>query len=321
MKSPIAAVTAKLQAARRVLVVAHVFPDCDAMGSQLALGNILASLGKEVVLFTEEPVSHLLDFLPGCERVVNEIADFTEFDCAVALDCGDGRRLGKFQEQLLAISPFLVIDHHSGHEDFGDLRWVEEGLSSTGEMIYELAVALGVELDLDSAICLYAAMAADTGSFIYSSTAARTLAIAGELVALGVKPAEIAARLFDNFSKNRLQLLQMVLASLELYEDERLAVISVSQEQYRLTGTTPEDTELFINYPRSLQTVVAAAFVKEGPEGFIGVSLRSKGDFDVAVVARRFGGGGHRNAAGFKMPGQTIAGVRKKLLPELRARL
>lgn len=308
----------RLQQAKKILVVAHAYPDGDAFGSQLALGNILSSLGKDVVLYGDAPASHILDFLPGSETLSTDLPEVENFDCIVALDCGDASRLGKNKDYLLQIRPVVVIDHHNGHKMFGDVSWVEDDRSSTGEMVFELSLVLGADLSYETAYCLYAAIVSDTGSFKYSSTSARCLEIASKLVALGVKPVEIAGKIFDNFSKNRLCLLQNVLSTLQLYENDQLAFITVTCDQYQKTGTIPEDTELFINYPRSLDTVKVATFLKETVEGLVSVSLRSKGKYDIAEVARKFGGGGHRNAAGFKAPDMTLDEVMKALLPDLQ---
>lgn len=316
MNRDLSEIISVLRKSEKILIATHVFPDADAMGSQLALGNILRSLGKQVCLFAEEPASYILDFLPGSESLNVGLPDITQFDCAIALDCGDARRLGDTRKQLLQIHPFLVLDHHSGHKDFGDMRWVEAAKSSTAEMVYELALSMDAKISYETAYLLYSAIVSDTGSFKYASTSPETLRVAGDLVARGVKPAEISGKIFDNFTKNRLQLLQEVLASLCLYERDQLAIISVTQELYAKTGTTAEDTELFINYPRSLETVKIAAFIKEAKD-VIGVSLRSKGSYDVADVASRFGGGGHRNAAGYKIAGGTMENVQTELLAAL----
>ncbi|MEW6426444.1 MAG: bifunctional oligoribonuclease/PAP phosphatase NrnA [Thermodesulfobacteriota bacterium] len=308
-----------LRDAARVLVLTHVYPDGDALGSQLALGQALAALGKEVVLFGEQPVSHLYDFLPGSAAVVTELPDVGTFDCAVALDCGDAHRLGRNEERLLEAHPFLVIDHHAGHQEFGDLRWVDPARASTGEMVFDLLRELGVEAAGDVAFCLYTAIVSDTGSFKYSSTTATTLRTAAELIDGGVKPAVVAGRLYDNYSVGRLELLKAVLATLELYEDNRLAFIHVTAAMFVQTGAVEQDAENFINYPRSLVTVRIAVFIKEARDGVISVSLRSKGaSHDVAAVARQFGGGGHRNAAGFKLSGTSVDEVRSRLLATLR---
>ena len=307
-----------LKKANRLLLVTHIHPDGDALGSQLALGDVLRSLGKEVCLFGEEPVSHLYDFLPGSSALTTMLPETDNFDCAVALDCGDRFRLGNEMDTILRVSPFVVIDHHAGHKEFGDLRWIDDKRASTGEMVYDLAVSLNAAISYEAAYCLYSAIVSDTGSFKYSSTTADTFRIAGELLGKGVKPAEVAGRLFDNFSVNRLHLMRRVLDSFELYADDQIAVISVSADVFDETGTSQVDTETFINYPRSLHTVKVAAFIKEIKNGLIGVSLRSKGnDCDVARIATMFGGGGHRNAAGFKVQAKTIEEVREKLLEQL----
>ena len=317
MKALQAEIVKAINSSRKILLAAHIYPDADALGSQLALGEILTSLGKEVCLYSEEPVSHILDFLPGSDRLVTNLPPLINFDCAVSLDCGDRHRLGKAADLLLSVHPFIVIDHHAGHKDFGDLPWVDAGCSSTGEMIFELSRQLEVDLTYDAAYCLYAAIVSDTGSFKYSSTTPETFRVACELLKKGVKPQEISGFLFDNFSKNRLQLLQKVLASLELYEDDRIAFIHASREMFKLTGTCGADTEPFVNYPRSLSTVKVAIFLKQTDADIIGVSMRAKGEFDVARLADEFGGGGHRNAAGFKTSGETIAGLKRKLLQRL----
>lgn len=307
-----------LQSAQKVLVVTHVYPDGDALGSQLALGSALQMMGKDVVLFGEESVSHLYAFLPGSETIQTVLPADMDFDCAVALDCGDSLRLGRHSEKLLSIHPFLVIDHHSGHRNFGDESWVDSKRSSTGEMIYQLLVEMEADLSVEVAFCLYAAIVSDTGSFKYSATTAETMRVAAELIAKGVKPAEVAGRLYDNYTISRLNLLQEVLATLALHENGRIAEIFVTRKMFEKTGATEEETENFINYPRSLFQSYVAVFMKETLDGKISVSMRSKGDrHDVAGVARSFGGGGHRNAAGFKLADTTLAATRDRLLPAL----
>lgn len=304
-----------IQKADTILIATHVFPDPDALGSQLGLSNILEGMGKKVIRYSEEPVSYLYSFLPESEKLVCETPDLSQVDCAIVLDCGDCLRLGKAVDSLLTIHPMIVIDHHAGHKDFGDLRWVQSGRASTGDMVYELSKALQAEISLDAAYCLYAAIVADTGSFKYSSTTATTFTIAGALVARGVKPEEVATKLFDNFTESRLHLLQTILATLELFADGKLAMITATQEMFARSGAAADDSESFINYPRSLVSVKVAVFVKE-KEGSISISMRSKGSqYDVAEVARRLGGGGHRNAAGCKFcQGETLAEVREQII-------
>jgi phosphoesterase RecJ-like protein len=317
IKPPIEVVDT-IKGARRILLATHIYPDGDALGSQLALAEILFSLGKEVVLYGEEKVCHLYEFMPGCRSLVTSLPSLSGFDCAIAVDCGDQARLGRESEKLLSVHPFVMIDHHAGNKPFGDIQWIDSKRASTGEMIYDLAEVLDAEISFDAAYCLYAAIVSDTGSFKYSSTTAETFRVAGDLINKGVKPSEVAGKLFDNFTSNRLQLLQMVLDSLEMHSREKVAVIRATREMFADTKTVQADTENFINYPRSLATVKIAVFIKESREGIISVSLRSKGnDCDVARIAELFGGGGHCNASGFKSRETTVAEVQSKLLKEL----
>ena len=303
--------------AENIVIAAHIFPDADALGSQLALGNILESMGKNVVLYSEAVVRKLYDFMPGSERLVTPPIEWDSFDCGIALDCGDRLRLGKEMDNFLKIQPVVVIDHHSGHQEFGDVRWVEAGRGSTGEMIFDLAQALNGSISYDTAYCLYAAIVSDTGSFKYSSTTADTFRVAKELVEKGVKPFEVAAKLFDNFTLNRLHLLMSVLDTMELYKNGRISVIHVTREMFSRVGANQGDVENFINYPRSLESVNVAVFLKETNDGLVSVSLRSKGSWcDVAKVAAKFGGGGHKHAAGFKKDA-SILEDREQLLSGL----
>jgi phosphoesterase RecJ-like protein len=319
-----------ISATGNFVLATHVRPDGDALGSLLGFADILQGMGKRVVCYAEEPVSDLYGFLPHCDQVETDFDRVLSFvhDCgddvmSICLDCGDFARLGKSGPALKNIHPFLVIDHHQGNSGFGDIDWIEPHRSSTGEMLYDLAMELGGKISKDAADCLYTAIVTDTGSFQYDSTTDHTFAVAGNLVACGVQPAVISQSLYDTASFGRLQLMQRVLATLKSYFDDQLAVIQVSREMLSVTGTTLEDSEGFINLPRSVAGVRVAVFLKEtsGEQKSVSVSLRAKGDCDVAVVAAELGGGGHRNAAGFRMENQSLQQVQDKLLPMLEQAL
>jgi len=314
-------ITETLRQAESILIVCHVFPDADAIGSQLALGNILESLGKKIFYYCEEFVSGMYEFMPGSEQLDNNFPDISQFDAAVAVDCGDRFRLGNEVDTLLQIHPFVVIDHHAGHREFGDIRWVEADRSSTAEMVFDLALALNAEISYDAAYNFYAAIVSDSGSFKYESTSAYTFQVASYLLNLGVIPSEVAGKLFDNYSENRLRLLEKVLGSLELYAEGQIAVITATNEMFEVSGAKREDTEEFINLPRAVRSVKVAAFLKETLDGYIKVSLRAKGECDVSLVALKFGGGGHRNASGYRAKDTTLGEVSNELLQELRLKL
>ena len=314
-------ISTALGQATNILVVSHVFPDADAVGSQLALGDILESLGKNVFYYCEEFSSGMYRFMPGSEQLDNNLPDISQFDAAVAVDCGDRFRLGHEVDTLLQIRPFIVIDHHTGHKEFGNIRWVEAGRSSTAEMIFDLALELGVEISYNTAFNLYAGIVSDTGSFKYESTSAYTFYVAGQLMNRGVMPSEVSGKLYDNYSLGRLRLLEKVLGSLELFSEGQIATIVATNKMFDASGAKREDTEEFISLPRALHSVKVAAFFKETLDGSIKVSLRAKGECDVASVAMKFGGGGHRNAAGYSVKDKTLAEVSKELLQELRLRI
>ena len=310
-----------LRQADNVLIVSHVFPDGDALGSQLALGEILESLGKKVYYYCEEFVSTMYEFMPGSEKLRNDLPDIAPFDAAVAVDCGDRFRLGHEMDTLLQIHPFIVIDHHAGHRDFGNISWVEADRSSTAEMIFDLALALNVDISYNAAYCLYTAIVSDSGSFKYESTSAYTFHVASDLLDRGVKPAEVAGKLFDNYSVNRLRLLEKVLGSLMLYAEGQVAVLSATNEMFEASGANREETEEFINLPRALRSVKVAVLIKETLDGYIKVSLRAKGECDVSQVASKYGGGGHRNAAGYRVKDKPLTEVSEELRQELSRRL
>ncbi|WP_448873124.1 DHH family phosphoesterase [Desulfobulbus propionicus] len=307
------------------LLATHFNPDGDALGSLLGLAEILEGMGKKVFRFLEDPVSHLYRFLPGCGQIQTDLESLREFVAragddflALCLDCGDEHRLGRHSRELVSFRPMMVIDHHKGNSGFGDGAWIEPHRSSTAEMIYDLAVTLGAEISSRAAECLYVAISTDTGSFCYESTSSHTFAVAGELVRRGVRPEIVANQLYDNYTLGRLRLMEEVLATLEMHERDRIAVIRVTQNMLERTFTTMADTEYFINFPRAVTTVRVAVFLKEVEPGHVSVSLRAKGQCDVSMIAARFGGGGHRNASGCRFKGQSMDSVRDLLVELLR---
>ncbi len=325
MSSPDRQIVEAVREKGHILLATHFNPDGDALGSLLGLAEILEGMGKRVVRFLEEPVTHLYRFLPGCGQIQTDldvvrafVRDAGDDFLALCLDCGDAHRLGRHSEELVTFRPLMVIDHHKGNNGFGDGAWIEPHRSSTGEMVYDLAAALGAEVSERAAECLYAAINTDTGSFRYESTSSHTFAVAGALVECGVRPEVIAHQLYDNYTLGRLRLMQEVLGTLEMHERDRIAIIRVTQNMLERTFTTMDDTEYFINFPRAVATVRVAVFLKEIEPGRISVSLRAKGQVDVSMIAAQFGGGGHRNASGCRFKGESMDSVRDILVELLR---
>uniref|UniRef100_UPI0040575404 DHH family phosphoesterase n=1 Tax=Candidatus Electronema sp. TaxID=2698783 RepID=UPI0040575404 len=324
------AIAQAVQAAGNFVLATHVRPDGDALGSLFGLARILTAMGKQALCYLEEPPPELhsrfaagLRWESDIERVLAFAQECGPNIMGICLDCGDMARLGKNAAALREIRPFAVIDHHQSNDGFGELLWIEPGRSSTGEMVYDLAAELGAaeNMSLEAAECLYTALVTDTGSFQYDSTTAHTFAVAGRLLNRGVRPAAICQRLYDNASFGSLQLMQLVLSTLQTFFDDQVAVIQVSQKMLETTGTDYADCDNLINFPRSIKGVRAAVFLKEREDGEVSVSIRAKGDCDVAWAAAQFGGGGHKNAAGFRLHGQSMEQVRDLLLPVLEKAL
>lgn len=308
-----------------IMLATHFNPDGDAMGSLLGLAYGLESLGKKVFRYLEEPVLPAYRFLPGCGRIQTDMAKVQEFVqqagddfLLLCLDCGDVERLGRHGAELMRLSRVMLIDHHTGNDGFGEASWIEPNRSSTGEMVFDLIRALGADLSLKAAECIYAAISTDTGSFRYESTSSHTFRIAAELLDIGVRPDLVSSNLYDNSSLGRLQLMQEVLATLEMHERDRIAIMHVTQKMLERTFTTMQDTDFFINLPRSVRSVRVAVLLKEIDNNSTSVSMRAKGLCDVAAIATRFGGGGHRNAAGFRARHRSVGDVRAELLDALR---
>ncbi|MFW2365677.1 MAG: DHH family phosphoesterase [Desulforhopalus sp.] len=310
----------EIKGAGNVVLFTHVHPDGDALGSLFGLASILESLGKKVFCFLEEPVSYIYDFLPEQERAEssleslwNFVKDGSDDIVAIALDCGDDDRLGRFKDDFLRIEPFLVIDHHQSHRQFGTSSWVDASRSSTGEMVCDLAGVLGGDINYNCAFNLYVAICTDTGSFRYECTRPRTMRTAADLLDKGVKPEEVGRYLYDNYTPERLKLMELVLSTITLGHSGQLAFMHVSKSMLEKSGATLQDVEGFIDFPRSLKSVKVAVLLKESDNGLISVSLRAKGDCNVAEVAKQFSGGGHRNAAGFRCQEKNIDQVREEV--------
>ncbi|MGE5579184.1 MAG: DHH family phosphoesterase [Bacillota bacterium] len=301
------------------VVLTHEKPDGDAVGSGLAMVLALQALGKQAILVTSDPLPAVYDFLPGkpfhTRAAYLEPADFSP-EAALFLDCTDPERAGAALR--FAEGKFLInIDHHVSNSGFGDVRLVRPDASATGEIVYGVLEALGVEISSDIATCLYVAIVTDTGGFRYQNTTGTCLRIAAALLDKGVSAWSIAEQVFETRSVSSVLLLASALSTLKLHRRGKVASIFVTKEMMMAAGASPEETEGIIGYPRSLTGVEVALLFKEDPEGRgFHVSMRSRSKVDVAEVAVSLGGGGHPRAAGALIPGD-LAEVTAKVLSKL----
>ena len=287
----------------RTVITSHLNPEADAIGSVMALGLALESIGRTPYLYNVSGVPRNLKGLPKAKSVSNRLPAWKPEILAV-LDCGDFSRIGKEASEAYKDVPMIInIDHHPTNDGFGHIRWVEPQRSSTGELIACLIDEMGVKWSPDMATWILAAIIADTGSFKFSNTRAETFHIAGNMVSYGAKPDVVATNLFGNLPEKVLKLLTMVLGTLEVDRKRKIASVRVTQEMFRQTGTGPEDIEGFVEYPRTMENIKVAALFRENNSGGYKVSMRSNGSVDVGAVSVVFGGGGHAEAAGFSIQG------------------
>lgn len=305
----------------KFLVATHIRPDGDAVGSLLAMTRLLQLRGKSADPFCQDPVPPGHDFLAGVERIRSRPDNGDLYQVAVLVDCGDLARVGPTLARYIEKVPVIInIDHHLMTTPFGTVHWVDAGASSTCELLYLLSVRLGLELDPELATQLYTGLMTDTGSFRFANTHHRALEIAGRLAAAGARPAAIAQQVYESATPERLRLLAQVLAAAEFFQSDRLAAAELTQDMIAHCGAAQTDGEGFIDLLRSVRTVEIAALFREGSDGVVHVSLRSKGTVDVAAFARRHGGGGHRNAAAFRLQGERPA-AKAEILQQLMGTL
>lgn len=281
-----------LKAAKKLVIVSHVSPDGDTLGSSLALMHALCMLGKEVIMNVDDDISTVYSFLPG-------IAEYRRFapeesvdaDLLVIVDASSADRAGNALD-VVKSPAVLNIDHHKTNTRFADYLYLDSDAAATAEIIYSLLLEMGIKLTRDIATCIYEGIYTDTGSFKYSNTTSRTLKTAAALLNYGVNPSLIS----DNMelkSRSQVEMLRKVLETLTFLKDGKIAYIEIPLELYDHNV----ETDTFISYPRYVEGVEIALLFKQVEENLTRVSFRSK-EIDVAKVALSFGGGGHKKASG-----------------------
>jgi phosphoesterase RecJ-like protein len=296
----------------RFVLTSHARPDGDAIGSALAFCQVLKLMGKHADVVMRDGVPRIYQPLPFAGAVVQAESVNGNYEAAIVLECDSIQRtrLAGLENHFL-----ISIDHHLSGKPFGDVNWIDPTAVATAEMIYRLAREAGVKVSPEIATCLYTALLTDTGSFMFEGTNDRTFALARELVLAGANPAYCARNVYFGHSTAKMRLLGAALSN--LHREGSIAWISVSCQQMEQCGAKEEDCEGLVNYALSIQDVEVAAFFRELPDGRYRVSLRSKGNLNVASVAERFGGGGHQCASGLSLDG-PLAGAVEKILAQLR---
>jgi bifunctional oligoribonuclease and PAP phosphatase NrnA len=305
---------------QRFVLTTHVRPDGDGLGSMLALAEALEYHGKMVRMIVASSFPPRYDFLDPEKRIKKFDLpgdEYRDAEAVVVLDTGTWNQLGVFGPFLKSLAvPKVVIDHHQTQDDLGALRLVDTSAEATGRLAREVLAALGVPLTPTAAGRLFVALAMDTGWFRHSNTTPATLTLAAELVEAGAQPTELYEALFERNSLSRLRLMGVVLERLSSTFDGRVAYTEILRGDYESTGASPQDTEDLVNYPRSIEGAEVGLLFLEQPRGGVKVSFRSRGAVDVAKLAEKFGGGGHRQASGAILE-TTLDEARKRVFAAL----
>ena len=299
------------------LITTHINPDGDAICSELAMYELLKGLGKKVIIVNEDVVPSHYRFIDGMDNIIG-IEDVKSFDCAVLVDCPVIKRIGKVQS-LITDKPLINIDHHISNTGFADVSLIYKDAASTTEIIYDLFKKANIQITKKIAEYIYIGIHTDTGSFNYSNTTKKTHEIVSELLQLGVEPYNVFSKVHDCKTETDLKLLCMVLSTLEISENGNIAFIYCTKEMIDSSGSDIAATENFVNYPRSINGVKLAFFIRQQltDENTFKVSLRSKENASANKLALTFGGGGHEHAAGCTLQGD-IQSVKNKLIEKAK---
>jgi len=301
------------------LLLSHVDPDGDAIGSLIAMLLLLESKGKKAVAYDRDSVPGIYRFLRGAHRVTSSVPASEEFDVAIFLECPNPGRAGADCERLLESIPVWInIDHHSVNDRFGKINIIKPELSAVGEIIYILFETMGEPVDEVSAEALYTAIMTDTGSFKYSNTSPQSHEISAKLIELaGIKPYEVYQEVYEKLSVPAALIAARAYNTLEV--EDGMCRITITRKMLEETGATAEDTHDIVSFGRRLANIEVAMLFRE-TETDIKVSMRSKKRIDVSKIAAAFGGGGHRKAAGCNIVGsmeevkeEVSSAVRKAL--------
>lgn len=316
MKIEFSQAVSELKNADKILILTHINPDGDTLGSGYALLRALRKMGKRAKLLNGDKINSKYSYLyEGLEE-----DDFEE-EYIVCVDVAEKKLLGDSLGEKYGNRVNLSIDHHESSRRFAKMTYCEPDSASCCEIIYLIIKALGVNTDSDIAGCIYTGCSTDTGCFKYSNVTVRTHLIAAELISLGADHSRINVKMFDTKSMNSIMLERMCLSSLEFYCEGKIAVITVTQDMLKESGTDKSALDAIKPITRQIEGVKVGITVKEEDNGAVGVSVRTDEDVDAAAICADFGGGGHVRAAGCEFRGMTAQEVRDTVVKHVVKRL
>lgn len=298
--------TKTLKNASQILVVSHVNPDGDAIGSTLAVGLIAQSLGIPVTFVNESPVPEKLAFLPGADQIQLPSHVEERFSVIIAVDAADISRIGECQQLFADDAVIINIDHHATNDHFGTINIVKADAAATVEILYDWVKDLNISISEQLATVLYAGLLTDTGGFRYSNTSSSVLRIAAALLEAGAASYELADRLLESISVSYLEQLKNALSTMQIVLDGKVAYITSEEE----------DNDGLVNFARNIEGVDVGILFRPRDKYHVKVSMRSRNIIDVSEVALSLGGGGHARAAGCTVNGtmdEVIHNVLQKM--------
>ncbi len=321
MKAVFQEIRSLIESSHRITVISHDRPDGDAIGSSVGLGLLLEGLGKSVQIINGDSVPDSLVFLPESDRVQGP-SEIVKSDLVITVDAAGRDRISSAVWSEIDDSiPLINIDHHVSNLEYGDINHVDSGSPATGQIICEMADALGWKLTKDVAENLYSAISTDTGSFRYPNTTAETYRIAAKLIDAGANVGRLNQLLYESYPQRRVEAIRDMLQDMQIHFEGRCASVMLPLSLTESLGLKRGDTEGVIDLIREIDTVVVAIFFEELPDGRIRVSSRSKSEaVSVGDICGTFGGGGHTLAAGARMKG-PIEDAKAKFLDVVKSYL
>jgi len=305
---------------RTFCIVGHIRPDGDCVGSQLGLGLALQAEGKKVTCWNEDEMPQKYAFLDP-DGMFQKPRRGQKFDCVIATDCASFERLGAVAPCISQRKFFINIDHHASNTRYADLNWVSAREPSSGELVFRLLKAAKWPITKQIADCLFTAVSTDTGSFQYPTTTPGTYNVAGELVRRGADLATICDEVYQSYPLSRARLLKHVYSHFRLTHRDQIAYFWLKKADFARTGAESADTEGLIDHIRAIEPVVIACVFEEIEPELTRISLRSKSEkVNVNEIAALFGGGGHRAAAGARIPGKPLS-VQRKVIAAVKKAL
>ena len=305
---------------KTLCVAGHVRPDGDCIGSQLGLALALLGQGKRVVCWNEDRVPQKLAFLDE-GNLMQPPSPGHRFDAVIATDSASFDRLGKVGKCVQNRKLLINIDHHASNTRYGDINWISARDPSTGELIFRLLKAAGWPITPQIADCLFTAVSTDTGSFQYPGTLPATYHVAAELVKRGADLATICNEVYQSYPLSRVRLLTHLYNHFRLTHEDQIAYFWLKKADFARTGADTADAEGLIDHIRAIQPVVVACVFEELEPELTRLSLRSKSHrVNVSDIASQFGGGGHRAAAGARIPGGPLA-VQRRVIAAIKKAL